>query len=139
MLSSGGTIALRTQLNKALMAENFLKAITITMDRTFKPKIAEVITGTTAGSLAIVFAGRALKVDGGSTFDANQGKVVMTPNLQEKVIEFQSLKGITEEKGRLGYMTLKALSGAPSRMLLYNSCTNLSTGVITRQRRFSCQ
>lgn len=69
--------------------------------------------------LSVTFAKYALKVEGGITFDHNQGKVVMTKKMQEEVLRYQRSQGI-EETGHLDYATLSRLSATSAAKLMYS-------------------
>ena len=69
--------------------------------------------------LSVTFAKYALKVEGGITFDHNQGKVVMTKKMQEEVLRYQRNQGI-EETGHLDYATLSRLSATSAAKLMYS-------------------
>ena len=81
-----------------------------------------LISGRVASNLAVFFAGVAFNTIDGVVFDDSQNRIVMKKHLQEKLLDFQYKKGLSET-GKLDYSTMSTLSGKKTNELLYNKWT----------------
>ena len=113
-------------LKDALVNEDFTTAALIAKEL-LKPQqyTNQVIGGTIAKSLAVIFAERTFKATGSITFDRAQGMVVMKPSLQNRVSKYQQTKGL-KLTGNLDYQTFNSLSGITSADLFYNDYGHLA-------------
>ena len=86
-----------------------------------------LISQANAGSLAVIFAKRALdayaNVD--IMFDEKQGRVVMTEKMKDALLQYQDLQGL-RKTGHLDYPTLSRLSGTKASTLIYSDWSTSS-------------
>ena len=112
---------LQANLDKALESVDYPTAILIANElANIETREGKGVTGRAAENRAIVYAEKAFGVTNGVVFDGAQGKMVMAPQLQAKVREYQSLNGL-KETGQLDYNTVSTLAGTSSGAVRYTA------------------